>query len=50
MDEIFGRDNFIANVIWEKKYSPQNNSTFFQIIMITYLYMVKTKILLNLMV
>ena len=29
MDEIFGRDNFIANVIWEKKYSPQNNSTFF---------------------
>lgn len=29
MDEIFGRENFISNVIWEKKYSPQNNSTFF---------------------
>lgn len=26
-DEIFGRDNFVANVIWEKKYSPQNDAT-----------------------
>lgn len=25
-DEIFGRDNFVANVIWEKKYSPQNDA------------------------
>lgn len=25
-DEVFGRANFIANVIWEKKYSPQNNA------------------------
>jgi adenine-specific DNA-methyltransferase len=25
-DEIFGRQNFIANVIWEKKYSPQNDA------------------------
>lgn len=25
-DEIFGRKNFVANVIWEKKYSPQNDS------------------------
>lgn len=25
-DEIFGRNNFIANVIWEKKYSPQGNA------------------------
>jgi len=24
-DEIFGRNNFIANVIWQKKYSPQND-------------------------
>ncbi len=23
-DEIFGRRNFVANAIWEKKYSPQN--------------------------
>ena len=25
-DEIFGRRNFVANVIWEKKYSPQNDA------------------------
>ncbi|MDO9254930.1 MAG: site-specific DNA-methyltransferase [Bacteroidales bacterium] len=25
-DEIFGRKNFVNNVIWEKKYSPQNDS------------------------
>ena len=23
MDEIFGRNNFIANVVWQKKFSPQ---------------------------
>lgn len=23
-DEVFGRQNFVANVIWEKRYSPQN--------------------------
>lgn len=25
-DEVFGRTNFIANVIWEKKFSPQNDA------------------------
>ena len=25
-DEVFGRSNFVANVIWEKKYSPQNDA------------------------
>lgn len=25
-DEIFGRHNFVTNVIWEKKYSPQNDA------------------------
>lgn len=25
-DEIFGRSNFIANVIWQKKFSPQNDA------------------------
>ncbi|MEZ4680538.1 MAG: site-specific DNA-methyltransferase [Caldilineaceae bacterium] len=25
-DEIFGRQNFVANVIWQKKYSPANDS------------------------
>ncbi len=26
MDEVFGRKNFVANVIWEKKYAPQNDA------------------------
>jgi len=25
-DELFGRKNFVNNVIWEKKYSPQNDA------------------------
>ncbi|MDP4162384.1 MAG: site-specific DNA-methyltransferase [Bacillota bacterium] len=25
-DEVFGRQNFVSNVIWEKKYSPQNDT------------------------
>lgn len=25
-DEVFGEENFIANVIWEKKFSPQNDA------------------------
>ena len=25
-DEIFGHQNFVANVIWEKKFSPQNDA------------------------
>ena len=29
MDEIFGRENFISNVIWEKKFSPQNDAKWF---------------------
>ncbi|WFQ91326.1 site-specific DNA-methyltransferase [Mycoplasma feriruminatoris] len=28
-DDIFGRFNFINTIIWEKKYSPQNNAKFF---------------------
>ena len=27
-NDIFGSQNFIANVIWEKKYSPQNDAKF----------------------
>lgn len=26
-DEIFGRQNFVANVVWEKKFAPQANAT-----------------------
>lgn len=28
-DEIFGRKNFVSNVIWEKKYAPQNDAKWF---------------------
>ena len=28
-DEIYGRDNFVANIIWKKKYSPQNDARYF---------------------
>lgn len=28
-DEIFGGENFIANVIWQKKYTRANDATFF---------------------
>ena len=27
--EIFGDESFIANVVWQKKYSPQNDAEFF---------------------
>jgi adenine-specific DNA-methyltransferase len=27
MDDIFGEENFIANVVWQKKQSPQNDAT-----------------------
>lgn len=26
MDEVFGRENFVANVVWQKKYAPQNDA------------------------
>ena len=25
-DEVFGRDNFVSNVVWQKKFSPQNDA------------------------
>lgn len=28
-DELFGRSNFISTIIWEKKYSPQNDADWF---------------------
>ncbi len=28
-DEIFGQSNFINNVIWQKKFSPQNDARYF---------------------
>jgi adenine-specific DNA-methyltransferase len=29
MNEIFGEENFIASIVWQKKYSPQNDATYF---------------------
>ncbi len=29
IDEIFGEQNFIQNIIWQKKYSPQNDAKYF---------------------
>jgi adenine-specific DNA-methyltransferase len=26
MDEVFGRGNFVTNVVWQKKYAPQNDA------------------------
>jgi adenine-specific DNA-methyltransferase len=28
-DDVFGRNNFINNIIWEKKYAPQNDAKWF---------------------
>ena len=28
LDELFGEENFIASVIWQKKFSPQNDAEF----------------------
>lgn len=28
-DEIFGRNNFVSNVVWQKKYSPANDAIWF---------------------
>lgn len=29
MDEIFGKDNFVTNIVWQKKFSPQNDASHF---------------------
>ncbi|KLL02762.1 MAG: hypothetical protein MRERV_71c001, partial [Mycoplasmataceae bacterium RV_VA103A] len=29
LDEIFGKENFVATVIWQKVYSPRNDAKFF---------------------
>lgn len=29
LDEVFGRRNFIANVVWQKKYAKQNDASWF---------------------
>lgn len=30
-DEIFGEDNLISEIIWEKKYAPQNDAKYFSL-------------------
>src|SRR3990172_6681487 len=29
MEEIFGEENFITNIIWQKKFSPQSDAKYF---------------------
>lgn len=29
MDEVFGEENFIATIIWQKNYSPKNTASYF---------------------
>ncbi len=29
MDEIFGPENFVTNIVWQKKYAPQNDARYF---------------------
>ncbi len=28
-DEVFGEENFVTNIIWQKKFSPQNDAKYF---------------------
>ena len=28
-DEVFGEENFVANIVWQKKQSPQSDATYF---------------------
>lgn len=28
-DEVFGRENFVANIVWQKKYGPANDAKWF---------------------
>lgn len=29
MNEVFGEENFVATIVWQKKYSPQNDAKYF---------------------
>jgi len=29
MDEVFGEENFVSNIVWQKKFSPQNDAKYF---------------------
>ncbi|MDR2172286.1 MAG: site-specific DNA-methyltransferase [Planctomycetaceae bacterium] len=29
LDDVFGEGNFVATIIWQKKFSPQNDATYF---------------------
>lgn len=29
LNEVFGEENFLANLVWQKKYSPQNDEKYF---------------------
>ena len=29
MDEVFGAENFVSNIVWQKKYAPANDAKYF---------------------
>ena len=43
-DEVFGRENFVANVVWQKKFSPQNDAEWFSDMHDHILVYAKTKV------
>ena len=46
-DEIFGEENFIANIIWQKKFSRSNDATYFSTMHDHILCYAKTSKLIN---
>ena len=46
-DEIFGEDNYVQEIIWEKKFSPQNDAKYFSLNHEQILCYAKNKTLFN---
>jgi len=46
-DEIFGEDNYIQEIVWEKKFSPQNDAKYFSLNHEQILCYAKNKMLFN---
>ncbi len=46
-DEIFGEDNYVQEIIWEKKFSPQNDAKYFSLNHEQVLCYAKNKTLFN---
>lgn len=42
-DEVFGRRNFVSNIVWQKKYSKQNDAKWLSTTMIIFYFTQKLK-------